>query len=390
MMTKTLTSSQQIRENAKRDHSPKWDNATTWSADKFTEHFHNAMNYYNVESNPRDLKVKVMEWMKLNGFGDNQILDFKNSKDWRCNVTMGAMACCMLKGMPAVHPGFNNGRDSAEWLTLKINQVISQSKQDLPIKPTKKAQPIEITVQDRILEQAVDMSQELDYAIDKFIANPDNFNSKSFKPQDMLRAASVKAAQARYIKTFFESDHAELSEVVNGTQDEQLTESYNHLSQRHIRELINFYESINSACDQIIAENRVIKQLRIKKFKPADDLVKKLKFKISDDSLGIASIPPNQIIGAQGLIVYNTATRKIGYYISTDSNGLGVKGSSLTNYTEKSMQRALRKPVEQLKEFKEQNTPKKFVSWLDKNVKTMETVLSGRINEDIIILRAFK
>jgi hypothetical protein len=392
MMTTTnsLTNAQKIRENAKRDHSPKWDDATTWSAEQFTEHFHNAMNYYNAESSPRDLKVKVIQWMKLNGFDENQIIAFKNSKDWRCNITMGATACCLLKGMPPSHPGFNHGRDSVEWLTQRINQVISQSKEDDSVKPTKKTQPTEFTVQDRIFEQAVEMCQEIDYAIDKFIADPDKFDSKLFKVQDILRSASVKAAQARYIKTFFESGHAELAEVANGSQDEQLLESYHHLSRRNIKELINFYKSIDTACEQIIAENKVIKQLRIKKVKPADELIKKLKFKISDDSLGIASIPPSQIIGAQGLVIYNTATRKLGYYIATNSDGFGVKGSALTNYTEKSMQRTLRKPAEQLKEFNEQNTPKKFSTWFEKNVTTMETALSGKFNEDIIILRLFK
>jgi len=390
MTTEILTTAQKIRENAKRDHSPKWDNAINWSSEQFTEHFHNAMNYYNVESSPRDLKVKVMEWMKINGFDDLQITEFKNSKDWRCNITMGAMACCLLKGMPSSHPGFNHGRDSVEWLTQRINQVISQGKEDVPVKPSKKVQPIEITVQDRILEQAVSMSQDLDYAIDQFISNPDKFDSKLFKAQDILRSASVKAAQARYIKTFFESGHAELEEVANGTQDEQLVESYNHLSRRNIKELITFYESIDSACEQIIAENKVVKQLRTKKVKPADELVKKLKFKISDDSLSIASVPPSHIIGAQGVVVYNTASRKLGYYIAVNSDGLGVKGSSLINYTEKSMQRTLRKPADQLKEFKDQNTPKKFASWFEKNVKSMETALTGRFNEDIIILRVFK
>ena len=101
-------------------------------------------------------------------------------------------------------------------------------------------------------------------------------------------------------------------------------------------------------------------------------------------------MPPAQLIGAQNAVVFNTKTRKIGYYISTSSAGLTVKGTSLINFTEKSSQKTLRKPEVQLKEFKEQNTQKRVENWFTKNVKTTETVLNGRLNEDIVILKVFK
>jgi hypothetical protein len=145
-----------------------------------------------------------------------------------------------------------------------------------------------------------------------------------------------------------------------------------------------------SACDQIAAEAKVMKKPRAKKIKPAEDLIKKLKFCIKDDKLGIVSLPPAQIVKAQGVVIYNTKTRKLGYYISTTSDGLGVKGTTLTNFTAKSEQKTLRKPSEQLKEFKEQNTQKRFETWFSKGVKTTETALNGRFNEDTIILKVFK
>ena len=38
-----------IRENAKRDYSPKWDGAETWSSEQFLRHFQGAMRYYRME-----------------------------------------------------------------------------------------------------------------------------------------------------------------------------------------------------------------------------------------------------------------------------------------------------------------------------------------------------
>jgi hypothetical protein len=111
---------------------------------------------------------------------------------------------------------------------------------------------------------------------------------------------------------------------------------------------------------------------------------------LSDTKLGITSAPPATIIGAQGVVVYNTKTRKIGYYIAKTSAGLSVKNSSITEFTEKSMQKTLRKPPEQIKDFKEQNTQKRFETWFAKSVKTTETVMNGRFSEDIVILKVYK
>jgi len=131
------------------------------------------------------------------------------------------------------------------------------------------------------------------------------------------------------------------------------------------------------------------KKPRAKKAKPAEELVKRVKFKVGDDKLGITSVPPAQLIGAQGAVVYNTKLRKLGIYIAKTAAGLGVKGTSITEFTEKSFQKTLRKPEVQIKEFKDQNTQKRIETWFGK-IKATETVMNGRLNEEIIILKVFK
>ena len=128
---------------------------------------------------------------------------------------------------------------------------------------------------------------------------------------------------------------------------------------------------------------------RAKKIVPAEKLVAKLKFKATDDKLGVTSVPPATIVGAQACIVYNTKTRKIGYYNALNSSGLTVKGTTIGNYTDKSTQKTLRKPEVQLRDFKEQNTQKRVETWF-KNIKATEIALNGRINADTMILKVFK
>ena len=392
---KEKVTSVSIRENAKRDYSPKWDGSETWNGETFNRHFRRAMDFYRMESSGKELKVKVINWMGGAGYNNATIKAFKDTKDGRCGLTMGAVAACLLKGMPEVHAEFNNGRSTSEWLKKEIVKVIEQGandevESDEPVKTVKSAVVYVPTIQDRLREAAGGMSEEIDAAIDLWITDPEAFNPKDIKVVNLLKGKGAKAAHSRIIKSYFQRGYDELLELSSGQADDQLKEGYKHNSRKNVNKLIEFYANIMAACEQIAAEQKVLKKPRAAKVKPAEEIVKKLKFMLSDTKLGITSVPPATIIGASGVVVFNAKTRKIGYYIAKSSTGLGVKNSSITEFTDKSTQKTLRKPPEQIKEFKEQNTQKRFETWFVKNVKTTETVLNGRFNEDTVILKVYK
>jgi hypothetical protein len=388
-----MATKQSTRTSTKRDPSPDWTGYQEWNENVFGRFFHRSMEYYRLESSTKELKPKIINWMALNGYDTKAVAAFKKTKDNRCNLTMGGIAANLLRGMPESYTGFNNGRNTAEWLREAIANVVAEGRDDVEAEPAevKVKTPVNpiTNIQDRIREQAGEMSEELDYAIDKWIIDPEAFNPKEIKVVNLLKGKGVKAAQARYIKLIFKRGLEELLELSSGEADEQLREAYKHNSRKNVKKLIEFYESIMAACDQIAAEAKVLKKPRKAKVKPAEDLVKKLKFLLSDTKLGITSVPPAGIIGAQEVVVYNTKTRKIGLYISKTSDGLSVKGTSITEFTDKSFQRTLRKPLEQIKEFKEQNTQKRVETWFSK-IKTTETLLNGRMNEDVVLLKVFK
>ena len=390
---KEKVTSVSIRENAKRDYSPKWDAIETLSASEYNSKFREAMKYYRMESSAKELKPKVIDWMGRNGYNRDQITEFKKTKDWRCNLTMGAIAACLVKGMPGVRQGFNGNKSAADWLKQQIAESVEQGKWDIEeietIKTTKTAVPV-VTIQDRLREAAGNMSEELDAAIDSWITNPEAFNPKDIKVINLLKGKGAKAAHSRIIKGYFQRNYDELLELSSGKADDQLKEAYKHNSRKNVNKLIDFYNAIMATCEQIAAEQKVLKKPRAAKVKPAEELVKKLKFMLSDTKLGITSAPPTTIVGAQSVVVYNTKTRKIGYYIARTSAGFSVKNSSIVNFTEKSTQKTLRKPAEQMKEFKDQNTQKRVETWFIKNVKTTETLLNGRFSEDTIILKVYK
>jgi len=384
---------QTLRENRGKDLSPKWDDVEKLTEGEYLKKFHSAMTWYRLEKSSKDLKPKVIDWMGRNDYSKDEIDAFKRTKDYRCSGTMGAIAACLIKGMPTVRADFNGGKDTAEWLRGEIAKTIEAGKWDVEVVVEDKkavAQAPVVTIQDRLREAAGDMSEEIDYAIDSWIADPEAFDPKEFKMTNLLRGKGAKAAHSRFIKAYFKTGYDELLELASGEADEQLREAYSHNNRKNVKKLIEFYSLVMAACDQIAAEAKVLKKPRAKKAKPAEEIVKKLKFKVGDDKLGVTSVPPATIVGAQGCVVYNTRTRKIGYYIALNSAGLVVKNSSLSNFTDKSVQKTLRKPELQIREFKDQNTQKRFETWFQKTVKTTETNLNGRMSDDVVILKVYK
>ncbi len=389
--TKTRITKKQViahRTKTPKDHSPVWEGSETMDADQFMRHFHSAMGYYRLEFSGKDLKPAVIKWMTSVGCTKEDIAAFKKTKDNRCNVTMGAIASCLLRGMPTVRADFNKGRDTAAWLRNEIVQIVEQGKDDIDedavveVKPTV-AQP---SIQDRVREAAYRMTEEIEDALEGFQADPENFDPKAFKMLNLLKGKEVKAAHARIIKTLYSRDLAELEELASGEADEQLREGYSHRSKKQIKNLIAFYQEIMSACDMLAQEAKVNRAPRKTKAVPKEKLVAKLKYMKTNEPLKLVSINPTDILGCGELWVYNTKNRKLGRYVAAEFQTLGVKGTTITGFDEfKSVCKTLRKPEEKLKEFKAAGKVQ-LRKFLD-DINATDTKMNGRINEEIILLK---
>ena len=379
------------RTKAVKDHSPTWDSVESMNAEQFLRHWHRAMEYYRLEFSGKDLKPAILKWMTSINCTKEDITAFKKTKDNRVNVTMGAIASCLLRGMPAVRADFNDGRDTTAWLRNEIVKVIAEGKNDIDedeAKAVEAAKPAVYTpsIQERVKEAALRMTEEIEDAIEGFHADPENFDPKAFKMLNLLKGKEVKAAHARIIKTLYSRDLAELEELASGNADEQLKEGYSHRTKKQIKNLIAFYQEIMSACDMLAQEAKVNRAPRAKKAVPAEKIVAKLKYMKTNEPLKLVSINPADIIGTGELWIFNTKTRKLGKYIAKEFNTLGVKGTTITNFDEfKSVQKTIRKPEEKLKEFKAAGKVQ-LRKFLD-DINATDTKMNGRINEDIILLK---
>jgi len=385
---KTKITSVTIRENRNKDWSPRWDDTDSLSSTEFLKHYHSAMHYYNIQFSGKDLKPAVLTWMNENGYEKDVITEFKKSKDWRVSTTMGAIASCLSRGMPEQRDDFNSGTNTKEWLVKAINKVIEDSKNDVEVDEeteTKPTAPV-VSIQERVREATFKMTEEIEDAIEVWMETPEKFDPKQFKILNLLKGKEVKAAHARVIKEYYSVGLKELSDVIEG-KDDDLKEGYKHRTKKQINNLLAFYKEIDSACTMLMEEAKVLRKPRAKKAVPKDKIVEKLKFLKTFEPLKLVSVNPTDILGSKELWIYNTKTRKLGKYIADDMTGpLGIKGTTIIGYDEhKSIQKTIRKPDEKLKEFKSAGkiALRKFLD----DINSTDTKMNGRINEDIILLK---
>jgi len=157
------------------------------------------------------------------------------------------------------------------------------------------------------------------------------------------------------------------------------------------------YKSIVQACDMIIANAKFDRKPRKRKPVSAEKVVSKMKFMREHTETGTVSINPVDIVGSNVLVVYNTKSRKVGVYHTSnvdpmnqkrEGSGLTVKGTTMVRFNEEtSVQKTLRKPQEQLKIFKDIN--KRSLNKQFEAVKSVPTKMNGRINEHTLLLKVF-
>lgn len=381
----------------------------SWDGYKFHRFKTEAKRFYYENYQEADLMPEAWAWMKENGYTVDQIRAAKAAKGWDNNVTVNVAISCKLlsTGCPDYNEKENEYWESCvgtrgsitpitEYIRRKVDKAIEAGKDEVveEQKEEKKAAKKNVyvpSIQERMRETAFAMADGIEEAIDSYIADPNSFDPSTYKVAAMLRGKEAKAAHARLIKGLFEKELEEYALLVSNDCPKDLMEGYASYGKKNIKKMYEFLSQVVGACDQIAGEAKVLRKPRKIKVKSPEEHVKKLKFKATDDRYAIASIPPASIVGAKAVVVFNTKTRKIGMYVAeATSQVLGVKGTAIVGFDEKkSVQKTLRKPDMQIKDFKNIGTLKRTETWLN-DIKTTGTMLNGRFNSDVMILKAYK
>lgn len=342
----------------------------------FIQDFRYAMHYVHYEYTAKKLREETVKLAKKRGFPSKNLEQHDNY-------------FFQVLGKPCVILNLG-GEVPDEWATYVESEIKKLDEEGKKIKKEKDKQRNEteskdvVSIQDRIRFQAQTAASEIDEIIDDFISNPAKFKVPSDIYGKMV-SLDVKGAQARYIKAFYSFSKEEIALALD-SDDEDIKEAYSTYTKSQLKKIHSLYIEVEKACDMLVDKSKV-KRVK-KKTVPLDKQVSNLKFQKEDKDIGLVSINPVDIIGALELWAFNTKTRKLARYLSADSNGLAVKGTTIVNYSDASIEKTLRKPKEQLSEFKglTKRSQQKFLD----SIKTVDTKLRGRIQETHILLKVFR
>ncbi len=348
--------------------------------------------FVHSEISTKELTSAYRKWVKeASGWAPEEIKLVLKNPDWRFSSSAKyAWTWQKLGYMPERLAQFYDKRKENLIETGK-NVVEEQQEKKAVAKP-------KISIQERMLLQITDLCGEWDDLLDQFIEK-EKFELKKFDPEKDMKVYGggiIKPAHAKMVKEQYEGIYAEAQENLAGTC-EQLKEAYSFMDKKMKKDYVAFFEKINAACDAIILTGKANRKQRKPRARSKESIIKKMKFQVSDGTLGIASISPTDVVYANELWVYNTKTRKVGVYhaMNKDPRGLGrpgaglmVKGTTIQEFdVERSVQKTLRKPAEQISNWTG-NAKTKFAKTFEE-VKTTPTKLNGRMNDTTIILKAF-
>ena len=326
-----------------------------------------ALGYYNTNMDNSDRAKAIRTYIKHNAKQYASV--FNDIPDYDL-LSIGSLATIRNKGE------YLSESDIAKF-DAKVEELYERYKGGQEVEEKPKA-PV-ISIEKRIIEAARTASEEIDYAIDRFI----HTKTWDFSTKTHLIANNVSGAVAKKIGDYFKLNVDEIDEALEG-KDEQLVEGYSFLTRT---ELKRFRAAVQSIVDDCAQHQVTAKKPRAVRVKPPAIIVKKLKYLVAHDLLKLKSINPAEIVGAKELWVYNIKTRKLINYTADDSDSLSVKGTTILNYSvARSSSKTLRDPE---KFFKELSISKRNLNTAAKAIKTKPNQPNGRISSDMILLGAF-
>lgn len=365
---------------------PIWDTerALKMEEAEFDHHMRVSLRYYNYFYSSKDLKKYLVDWLKQTA-GVAHKLDaatitrFAKSTDGYTPLTAPALIKAHTKGMPLLER-------HVKYIVGVVHRALEMDDQDekvVEVVADKTKPPVKVpTIQDRMNEIAMKHRLHFEELEDQL------FEGKTVEPKayEYLIANNVPQAMLGKIVSFFERHRNEFVEAKT-TKDEDLKDAYAHLKAADYKRYDAFYTALFDGFTQYGQVKKATKKAAVRKPPQKEKLVAKLKYLKNDTTSKLVSVNPVDIIGATELWVYNTKTRKLGKYVAEEMGGaLGVKGTAITGFNEsKSVQKTLRKPELQLKEFMSAGKIQ-LRKFLDE-IKATEIKLNGRINTDTILLK---
>lgn len=355
---------------------------TEWSdvpADVYQKKVVETMRHYGYFYEKKAYQSWMLAWMKEHM--PEHVADFKAAEAWRCTSTMSSLCKMELNGcilsesskefqLKCVEELLENG---------KTNRVanIELDENDEPVKAPKRKTPQEL-----LAEKTNEFIGEIEGCVDDFCTGDLDSNWSLY---DEMRKLGTAAQSARDIISYYSTVKEELRELIED-KTEDLVEGYSNMTVKEQKAFYNFISEIISDCEKFIISKKATRKPRAKKITPLSKQVENVLYLKESPEYKIASVTPEQMVGAHAMYLFNTKTRVMKYLVSDRRDGFLVKGSTVHGYDqEESFKKMLRKPEAMLETIGKASKSKALKEF--KALKTKESTTDARINRDTVILK---
>lgn len=352
---------------------PTWDDQKLKTFD-YETHLGYALNWYSQTCLDATMKKYTLEYLKSVNTPSDVMSKLLNLPD-RLFTTLGSVARCATRGAKLApnHKAFISSR------VKELIREFSPAAEEVHRVPLCVPRRQLDSMQRKLLEQ-------IEYVTDEYLETRDTDVLADFDFAHVIRNVGADASQVRGVLKLIDPRLQELQGSLSG--DKELKEAYSHMKKSEVSVLIAFYKTILPQGIEV-APKKPRKQ-RTKKPQTAEKILRKFQHlpEWKDGSFKVVSIDPKDVLGADELWVFNTKTRKLGFFKAAEEQKLTVKGTTILNFDEEaSFAKKLRKPAEQLAQVKTLSKPatKKYVA----TIRAKEATLKGRINNETILIRAF-
>lgn len=336
-----------------------------------------AFNWYNYFCNRKNAKTFVIEYLGLINRPKEEISLIVACPDAVFPVQFGWLARMMSLG-------YTPSDKTKKFFTKNYEELLKKSK---VIKPVAKDEPptaqvVVVSIQDRIREKASEEIGEIEGYIDEFILNSCKQKNDI---ANFLKSRQYSSVVCKRVCDTFIKRAKDIGEVLLG-EDDQLKEGYSNFTKPELKRFKELLDTIVSETNRMVTDNKPVRKQRKVKEKPANVIVAKMKYLKEFAELNLKSVAPERVVCASQLWTYNTKTKLLGVYNADNAKGLTVKGSTLQNFNEQtSIGKRLRKPDVVLKDLLDAGKVK--LKRILPDLTTKESTLTGRMNDDIIIVR---
>lgn len=319
----------------------------------------------------KEMLVQYLDWLGH----DKHAKLMRNVNDNEFMMTLCWLARMNMRGLELTD-------HESTILTNEVSRLLETLAKPTIIKKEESNRP---NIQEIMRERAHEVCGEIEGVFDEYFLS----RTKKQIQLDVVGILTEKNILPQHASILIDTWQKRLDEfeTVYNQKDKELVLGYSHLTKTQLKNLVKFCENIVNQVNGYVSIKKSQQPIRKKKVVTPEQLTKNIKFQLKDELLGLRSINPSKLVGATEIWLYDTAKRRLSYLVADQhAQTMTVKGSSIVGFDNvQSGTKTLRKPTEQLKELLGGGKPaaRKFF----KDIKTLQTIPSGRMSETIIILK---